>query len=206
MRLLLTRHGETDFNLARRYQGQRDIPLNATGLRQAEQIAQRLAGEKIDVIYSSDLSRAADTAKCIARMQAQSPTLQIDMRWRELSFGDWEGLNHEEMNTGWPVETKEWYADPVNTSTPNGETLFQLAERVTSGLDDLKSKYKDETILIVSHSGAIQSLLCHILGVDLSRYWQFRVLQASLTVVNFYEDSAILNLFNDVSHLQEKLP
>jgi alpha-ribazole phosphatase len=201
MKLLITRHGETDFNLARRYQGQSDIPLNQTGIQQAELIAKRLTGEKIDAVYSSDLSRAADTAKKIASMQMQSPELQTDPRWRELSFGDWEGLNHEEMNAGWHDLVTTWYADPANTSTPNGETLSQLADRVKSVLDELKNKHNDETIVVVSHSGAIQALLCFTLGVDLNRYWQFRISQASLTVINFYEDNAILNLFNDVSHL-----
>lgn len=92
----------------------------------------------------------------------------------------------------------------MNSSPPDGETLLQLAGRVQSALDELKNRHKDETVLIVSHSGAIQALLCFTLGVDLSRYWKFHVLQASLTVIRFYEDSAILNLFNDVSHLQEK--
>jgi broad specificity phosphatase PhoE len=89
----------------------------------------------------------------------------------------------------------------VNTPTPNGESLSQLAGRVNSALDELKNNHKDKTVLVVSHSGVIQSLLCLTLGVELSRYWQFRVLQASLTIISFYEDKAILNLFNDVSHL-----
>ncbi|MDD2922838.1 MAG: alpha-ribazole phosphatase [Anaerolineales bacterium] len=203
MKLLLTRHGETDFNLARRYQGQSDVPLNQTGIRQAAQIAKRLARENINAIYSSDLSRAADTAKWIADSQPQFSTLQMDSRWRELSFGDWEGCTHEEMNEGWHDLVMQWYADPANNSTPNGETLTQLAARVQSALDELQNKHKDETVLVVAHSGTIQALLCLALGVDLNRYWKFRVSQASLTVLNFYEDKAILNLFNDVSHLQE---
>jgi alpha-ribazole phosphatase len=201
MKLLITRHGETEWNLIRRYQGQSDIPLNETGIRQAGQIAKRLSPEKIDFIYSSDLSRAVDTAQCISSMQEQTPALQTDSRWRELNFGDWEGLNHEKMNAGWRDEALRWYQDPVNTPTPNGESLSQLAGRVNSALDELKNNHKDKTVLVVSHSGVIQSLLCLTLGVELSRYWQFRVLQASLTIISFYEDKAILNLFNDVSHL-----
>lgn len=204
MKLLITRHGETDFNLAHRYQGQSDIPLNQTGIYQAEQIAKKLSTEKIDAIYSSDLSRAVDTARCIANMQGQVPTLQMDSRWRELSFGDWEGLNYKEISTGWHDEVTKWYADPVNVSAPNGETLLQMAGRVKSALDQLKSKHRDEKILVVTHSGTIQALLCITLGVDLSRYWQFRALQASLSIISFYEDGTILNLFNDVSHLEEK--
>ncbi len=206
MKLLLTRHGETDWNLIRRYQGQSDIPLNQTGIRQAEQLAKRLASEKIDAIYSSDLSRAVETAKIIQNAQERKTTevVTTDMRWRELSFGKWEGLNHEEIEAQWHDEAAKWFADMVNLSPPGGESLLQLANRVQFALDELKSKHKDQTVLVVTHSGAIQALLCYILGMDLKRYWQFRVLQASLTILQFHEDNAALKLFNDTSHLLEK--
>lgn len=206
MKLLLTRHGETDWNLIHRYQGQSDVPLNQTGIRQAEQLAKRLAAEKIDAIYSSDLSRAVDTAKIVQNLQGttnpQGLVVTTDMRWRELSFGKWERLNHEEIQAQWHDEATVWYADMVNLSPPGGESLLQLAERVQSALEELKSKHKGQTVLVVTHSGAIQALLCLILGMDLKRYWQFRVLQASLTVINFHEDNAALKLFNDTSHLK----
>ena len=202
MKLLLTRHGETEWNLIRRYQGQSDVPLNQTGIRQAEQLAKRLSTEKIDAIYASDLCRAVDTARMIINMQELAPAFQKDPRWRELSFGKWEGLNHEEIQAQWHNEAAKWYTDQVNSSPPGGETLLQLAERVQSALSELKNKHKDERVLVVSHSGAIQALLCLVLGVDLSRYWQFRILQASLTTISFHEDSAVLNLFNDISHLE----
>jgi len=203
MNLLITRHGETEWNAIQRYQGQSDIPLNQAGIRQAEQIAKRLSKEKIGIIYTSDLSRTVDTAEAIIKLQDPAPLLVKDSRWRELSFGSWEGLDHEQINAKYHDEVTQWYEDQLNLSPPNGETLLQLAARVQAALDELKVKHKDETILIVSHSGAIQTLLCLALGVDLSRYWQFRVLQASLTIISFYENGAILNLFNDVSHLQE---
>jgi len=203
MKLLITRHGETEWNLIRRYQGQSDIPLNQKGIQQAEQIAKRLSSEKIDAIYSSDLCRTVDTAQAISAFHALE--IAKDDRWRELSFGKWEGLNHEEINASWHDEVTKWYSDPVNSSPPNGETLLQLAGRIHSALDELKDKHKDETVLIVSHSGAIQALLCLALGVDLSRYWQFRPLQASLTILSYYPEGACLHLFNDTSHLQEKL-
>lgn len=202
MNLLLTRHGETDWNLIRRYQGQSDVPLNQTGIRQAEQLAKRLASEKIDAIYSSDLSRAVDTAKIIQNLQGTTKVVTTDARWRELSFGKWEGLNHEEIQAQWHDEATVWYADMVNLSPPGGESLLQLADRVQSALEELKSKHKDQTVLVVTHSGAIQSLLCLLLGMDLKRYWQFHVVQASLTIVSFHEDNAMLKLFNGTSHLK----
>ncbi|MBK9603758.1 MAG: alpha-ribazole phosphatase [Anaerolineales bacterium] len=202
MKLFLTRHGQTDWNIAGRYQGQSDTPLNETGLRQAEQIAKRLSSETIHAIYSSDLSRAANTAQSIADFH--SLEIKKDSRWRELSFGDWEGMTYQEMSAHSPELFEAWMKDPLTISTPNGETLAQLAERVKAAFDEIKEEHADQTVLVVAHSGSLQSLLAVTLGVDLNRYWQFRISQASLSEMNVYEDSVVLNLLNDVSHFQEK--
>ena len=202
MKLLLVRHGETDWNLARRYQGQSAVPLNQKGIQQAEQLARRLSGEKIDAIYSSDSPRALETATQVLNLQEQAPALQKDARWQEICFGAWDGLTYEEVEAKWKSEVAGWYADPVNSSPPGGETILQMSKRVQSALNDLKSKHKEETVLIVTHGGVIQLLLCMLLGVELNRYWQFRVAQASLTVIQLYAEAAILDLFNDISHLK----
>jgi alpha-ribazole phosphatase len=202
MKLLLVRHGETDWNLNRRYQSYSDIPLNQNGIQQAQSLAKRLSKEQIDSIHSSDIPRATETARYIASEYEPILTIQYDPRWRELSFGKWEGLNHVELRAKWQTEANAWYEDPVNISPSNGETLLQLAERVRSVLDELKIKHKDETALIVTHGGTIQVLLCTLLGVDLSRYWQFHVKPASLTEFHLYEAGAILDVFNDTSHLK----
>jgi alpha-ribazole phosphatase len=201
MKLLLTRHGQTDWNIAGRYQGQSDTPLNETGLRQAAQIAKRLSKETIHAIYTSDLSRSANTAQSIADFHQLE--IKKDSRLRELSFGDWEGMTHQEMSAHSPDVFSKWMEDSLNISTPNGETLAQLAGRVKSAFDEIKNHHKDQTVLVVAHSGALQSLLSVTLGLDLNRYWQFRVSQTSLSELTVYEDSVVLNLLNDVSHLQE---
>ncbi|MFN8411073.1 MAG: alpha-ribazole phosphatase [Anaerolineales bacterium] len=204
MRVLLTRHGQTDWNIAGRYQGQSDVPLNQAGQLQAEQIAQRLSRETIHSIYTSDLSRASDTAQKIADMQKVVPVIQRDTRWRELSFGDWEGMTFKEMSAHSPDLFSQWMIDPKTISTPNGETLVQLAERVKSAFDEIKNNHLDQTILVVAHSGSLQTLLASILGVDLNRYWQFRISQASLSELNVIENSASLHLLNETTHLQGK--
>jgi alpha-ribazole phosphatase len=203
MKLFLTRHGETDNNLNRRYQGQMDVPMNRTGIRQVELLAKRLSTETIDAIVASDLSRTVNTAKIICSSLPNPPAVQADPRWRELSFGKWEGHNQEEIKAQWQNEAKAWYADIVHSSAPGGESLLQLSERVGAALEDLKSTYKDKTVLLVTHSGVIQTLMCLVLGVDLKRYWQFRVLQASLTIIHFHEAGGAIELFNDCSHLKE---
>ncbi|MBI3165761.1 MAG: alpha-ribazole phosphatase [Chloroflexi bacterium] len=202
MKLLLTRHGQTDWNIARRYQGHSNTGLNQTGIQQAEQLARRLSSETIHAIYSSDLSRAVDTANRIQILQQTAKAVATDMRWRELSFGDWEGMTYEEMSAHSPELFDAWMKDSLTVSTPNGETHKQLAERVKSAFDELKANHKDETVLVVGHSGSMQTLLALLLGVDLSRYWQFRISQASLSELTVYDDAVTLNLFNDISHLK----
>jgi len=203
MKLLLVRHGETDWNLERRYQSYSDIQLNQAGIQQAQALARRLSKEKIDIIYSSDVSRAVETANYISREQEPVPAIRCDSRWRELAFGKWEGLNHTEIQAQWQTEVNAWYEDPVNISPPEGETMLQMSDRVRSALNEVQKKNEDETILIVSHGGTIQILLCILLGMALNRYWQFHVHQSSLTTIQFYKDASILNLFNDVSHLKD---
>ncbi len=201
MKLFLTRHGQTDWNIAGRYQGQSDVPLNQTGILQAAALAKRLSTEKIDAIYSSDLSRAKDTAQAIANFHQLH--INTDSRWRELNFGDWEGMNYKEMSAHSPELFENWMKDSVNTSTPNGESLKQLARRVKTAFDEIKNKHKDQTVLVVSHSGALQALLATLLSIELNFYWQFKISQASLSELKVYEDSVVLNLLNDVNHLQE---
>ncbi len=205
MKLLLTRHGQTDWNIAGRYQGQSDIPLNQTGWSQAEKLAKRLSAETIHAIYASDLSRAVDTAVQIKSMQELAPALHKDSRWRELSFGDWEGMNYKEISAHSPDVFAKWMLDPQHISTPKGETLDHLAERVHAAFVELKNKHKDETVLVVSHSGALQALLAITLGVDLNRYWQFRISQASLSELHVFPESVTLNLLNDTTHLVDIL-
>lgn len=200
MRLILARHGQTDYNVQGRYQGQREVPLNRTGLEQAERLAGRLSSYKIDALFSSDLKRCVQTAEVIAkRLGLPAAT---DARWRELSFGDWEGMTHAEIQAEAPELLERWQSDPAGVSAPNGETVQQLAGRAGSALDELRSRYAEKTILLVTHGGVIRALLCLALGVELNRHWQFEVASASVSRISYYQGGAILNLFNDTSHLE----
>jgi alpha-ribazole phosphatase len=200
MQLYLVRHGQTDWNLKHRFQGQTDIPLNKTGEDQVQKIAQRLSKIKIDAIYSSDLKRTVQTADCIIASHHKVKCI-TDPRWRELSFGEWEGLTYDEIKAREPELLEKWQTDPLNAAAPKGETLQQLATRVDSALDDLRADHADQTVLLTVHGGTIQALVCLALGVELKHYWQFAVSSASLSEIAFYSRGAIINLFNDTSHI-----
>ena len=168
MKLLLIRHGQTNWNLEQRFQGQSDIPLNETGRKQADALADHLSAEHFDAIYSSDLQRATETAKIICKSEFHS-----DPRLREVNFGDWEGLTYDEIKAKHPETLAAWEDDIYKNAPPNGETLEGLAVRVHFMLDELRENHEDQNILIVAHGGVLQTLICLALKLPPTMYWQF---------------------------------
>ncbi len=197
--LLLVRHGETDWNVSQRFQGHTDVPLNEKGRQQAAAIAQRLASEEIHAIYTSDLSRARDTAVEIAEFHQNE--ISADPRLREGDFGEWEGATYDEIQNNYPELVKAWHEDLVNFAPPAGETPHQLAERVASLYEEIKTKHQDETAILVAHGGSLQILLCIMLNIPIGKFWQFNLAPCSLSQVSVYEEGAIINLLNDTSYL-----
>src|SRR5437764_266405 len=128
--MLLVRHGETDWNRERRYQGHADRPLNETGREQAEALAEELAGERIDVVYTSDLLRARETAEIVAaRLGADVVALR---ELREIDVGEWEGLTWPEIEERFPEGARRWHEHGFGWEA--GETYDQLGERVVAAL------------------------------------------------------------------------
>jgi len=125
--LILIRHGLTIWNHEFRYQGHTDIELSEEGVKQAQALQKRLAGEKLDAIYSSDLSRAVQTASIIAKPHRLE--LITDSRLREVNFGVWEGLNFKEIESRYPDLLKTWLEAPHNLEIPQGETFMAMHDR-----------------------------------------------------------------------------
>ena len=155
---MLWRHGQTTWNAENRFQGQTDIPLSETGVAQAERAARLLAALKPDRIFSSDLSRAADTAGALARITGLPVTLDKDLR--ERSGGLWEGLTSEEIWERYPAERAAW--DP-----PEGETGSAVGERVSAALARIADGLEAGQLAVVaSHGAAIRMGLERFLGLD----------------------------------------
>ena len=202
-RLLLVRHGETDWNVDNRYQGQSDIPLNARGRAQAAAIGRRLSSEKLDVIYASDLQRALHTAEAIA---AHHPIgVQPDARLREILIGEWEGLTYAEMQARDLEGLARWIETPEEVSAPGGETLVELASRMREVLEEMRARPDGETIVLASHGGALNAFLCLALGIPTSR-WRMRLDSASLSELHLYPEGATLVHLNDCHHLDGLTP
>jgi len=171
-RLVLIRHGETDWNIQKRYQGRSDTELNETGINQVQQLAQGLKEEKIEVIYTSDLTRAYQTAVIIA--DGRKIPIHKLPGLRECSFGIWEGKTYEEMQEQLPEEVARIKGDPVTEIRTGGENREQLSTRVTTAIQQIIAQHPNQTVLIVAHGGSLAVALEYITGEGLiarSKYW-----------------------------------
>ena len=205
-RLLIVRHGQTDWNIDRRFQGQTDIPLNSEGITQAQAIARHLTHEKLATIYSSNLQRAWQTAEIIqqALSRDRQPPLIAEPRLREMCFGEWEGLRYEEIQARQPQQLRRWETDLENTAPPGGETLLVVAERVQEAFKTLALAHPDGSVLLVGHGGSLQLLIAQALGISPRNFWQIHLSNASLSELQLYPDGAILMLLNCTNHLKDK--
>ncbi|MBI9043773.1 MAG: histidine phosphatase family protein [Anaerolineaceae bacterium] len=155
----LIRHGQTDWNAIRRYQGSSDQPLNSIGLEQAKLAAERLIGKPITAVYSSDLKRAHTTAEMIAQVFALE--VQLDRRLREVNLGDWEGMLFSDITEKYPEKLQERQDSPLMFRPPgNGETIGEVAERVLQVVQEIAAAHPDEEVCLVAHGLSLASLLC----------------------------------------------
>ncbi|MDR0469551.1 MAG: histidine phosphatase family protein, partial [Peptococcaceae bacterium] len=170
-KIYIMRHGETDWNKARRFQGQTDIPLNEEGKRQAAALAAALKDVlPFDRIVTSDLVRAMETARIMSE-GFQTP-IQVDAGFREMDFGQWEGLGIKEIRARWPAELEEWFATG-HLYVAGGETQEQLFDRVWGRFQYWADQPDYEKLAIVCHGGSCGTLFCGLLGKpphEMSRY------------------------------------
>lgn len=167
----LVRHGQTDWNLSGRFQGQTDIPLNETGLNQARSFANSLKNVRFDAIFTSDLQRAAKTASFAAEI-LQIP-IQTDRRLREICQGEWEGLSLKDVLEQYDVDPRQTDNAPDTARAPGGETVTQVAERMTAAAKAIADIYPAGKVLVVSHGLAVAALYCVANRISLNEVHQF---------------------------------
>jgi broad specificity phosphatase PhoE len=168
--VLLARHGQSDWNATRRWQGHADRPLTAKGRAQAIALAERLAHIELDAVYSSDLRRAADTARVVAEAQGLQ-LLQLP-ELREVDVGSWEGLTRDEAEVRFPEGFRRWRAG--GTGWDDGETYAEMSARVLAAVDRIANEHEGGRILIVSHGGPIRAIHGAALGMDVEDYRRIR--------------------------------
>jgi broad specificity phosphatase PhoE len=166
---LLIRHGETDWNLEGRWQGQADVPLNQHGRQQAVTIAHVLCCTRIDAVYSSDLQRAWQTALELA--QVKKAPLQPDPRLREIHQGEWQGLRIDEIRLRYKHEFLRRNDNALQVAPPGGETALQVRDRALDALNDILMEYPNGAIAVVTHGFVIAVLRAHYAGKPIEEVW-----------------------------------
>ncbi|RIH87702.1 Phosphoserine phosphatase 1 [Meiothermus luteus] len=194
--LWLLRHGETPWNAEGRFQGHYDVGLSPEGLRQAYRLAERLAAYRhsFDGLYSSDLQRAALTARPIAEALGLTPI--YDRRIREIYAGELQGLLRSESELRYPEFHRAVQLDPWNTKRPGGESMADLAARVQEFLDELP----EGRHLVVTHGGVIRAALKLVLHLDNGSWRRFHIQNTSITRLLYPEGTALS--VGDVGHLE----
>ena len=168
----LVRHGVTDWNLDKRFQGQLDIPLSEEGWSQARAVARWLESRKapFSALYSSDLSRAAQTAEAIGERLQLVPVLVT--AFREINCGEWQGLSVGEVEQHYPGQLAEWREHVATFTLPGGESVPQVQARVFAAFREVVSRHAGESIIIVSHGAALSALQIAVFGWDLVTTWK----------------------------------
>jgi len=200
-RLYLIRHGQSEWNILSKVQGQKDARLTDLGREQAKKIGKRLIDEDIDIIYSSDLSRALETAEIISSI-INKPVIE-SREIREINFGLWEGLTLEEIQDKYAEEYLIWMKSPDKLTLEGAETLESLKNRVMPFVDKIITENKNKNIAIVSHSASLKIIILNLLGIGNGFYKNISLRNVSLSIVECRKYNNVLTLLNDTSHLKE---
>lgn len=198
--IILARHGETDWNVAEVFRGRVDVALNETGLRQVELLGECLSEVKMDAVYSSPLKRALKTAEAIASRQALGVNMAPDLI--DFDFGEWQGLSHQEVKDKYGELYAEWTSHPDKVKIPAGESLEDVRKRALAVVHDLVKRYDDGTVVLVSHRVVNKVLICALLGLNNSHFWNIKLDTCGITSFSYEGGRFVLVRHNDTSFLK----
>ncbi len=200
MRLIIVRHGESEWNRIHRYQGQLDAPLSELGLRQAEALATRLKAEPIDYIYTSRLQRAAHTAQAIAAHHPNVPFAYSDALL-EIDHGEWQGKYAHEVEAHYGAGLREWREHPTRSQMPGGESFSNVLKRTLDFREELCARHADQTVLVSTHDVVVKILVADALGMNMDRINRIWVTNASISVIEYGTDLPYLVSLSEACHL-----
>jgi probable phosphoglycerate mutase len=200
MRLILVRHGESEWNRTGRYQGQEDAPLSSLGLQQAEALAKRLRNEKIDAIYASPLQRARKTAEAIAQFHSGVPFVE-DRALFEIHHGEWQGLLASEVRERYAELLEEWRTYPTRCQMPGGESFSNILKRTLNFRERVARQHMQGAVLVSTHDVVIKILIADALGMHMDRINRIWVTNASISVVEYTNELPFLVSLSEACHL-----
>ena len=198
--LVVIRHAETEWNIQNKFQGHLDSKLTLPGIKQAEAIADTLKGEAYDVIYSSDLERAKQTAEIIARRLNLKVHTEKDLR--EINLGVMQGLKKDEFIIKYPEVISKYHADPEYV-IPGGESKLQLYNRVTGILEKIVRKHKGHNILLVAHGGVLDCIIRYTFDIPLNKRRNFSLFNASINRFAVENGEWKLESWGETSHMRD---
>ena len=197
-KLILIRHGETDYTAQRRYCGHSCTPLNSEGIEQANRLRARLKNIKVDKIYSSDLKRSFQTAKIIFPDRIIYKKKGV----REIDFGKFVGFTWEESSRLYPGIYKTWLSNPIDTKIPGGETVLEFAKRVEKCFVNIFKQNSNKALVLVTHGGPIRVILLKILNQGFDQFWNIEQNTTSVNLITFRKGIPQVSKINDTSHLE----
>ncbi len=198
--IYLVRHGQTAWNKEEIFRGRTDIPLDEVGLKQGELVGEYFKGKEIHGIYSSTLSRAWETARKIA--QFHNLKVQPVEGILDMSFGSWEGHPHQEVRENDKETYRQWVEEPHLVKLPGGESLDDVRARAMAALEEGIRKNPGKTLVFVSHRVICKVLICAILGLDNSHFWQITQDTTAINLIQYRKGKYILSLMNETCHLK----
>ena len=199
LKLFVIRHGETDFSRERRFAGARDVPLSARGRLQAEAVAAALAAEPLAAVYTSPLERARASAELIAKPHGVEPRPAPD--FREMAFGEWEGLLRDELASRQPSHATAWRDTPHLASPPGGERLVDVAARVEAAIARLRDHHAGATVAVVTHAIVTRLIVLSALGLPPERLWSVDASPAGITEIEYQGAWVTMHRMNTLAHL-----
>jgi broad specificity phosphatase PhoE len=201
VKIILIRHGETDWNKEQVFRGRIDVPLNQTGLAQAHAVRETLAEIAIDALYASPLARAFETARVLAEDRNLDITAEEGLS--DVDFGLWQGVAKEQVEKNYPDLYSTWLTDPQLVTFPRGETLLKVQKRSMAALERAMDSNRGKTIAVVSHRVVNKVILCAVLGLDLSRFWHVKQDTCAINRFEQRDGGYYLTLLNDTCHLRD---
>jgi broad specificity phosphatase PhoE len=197
--IILVRHGQTAWNATEVFRGRIDIELDETGLKQAELLGEYLSWHELEAIYSSPLKRAVQTAEAIARHHG--PAVEIAPDLNDMDFGEWQGLSIQEVRSLFREVLEMWTSEPHRVRMPFGESLDDVRQRVLALVSQIVDKHEG-TVVLVSHRVVNKVLICALLGLDNSHFWDIRLDTCGMTTFEFNDGRFVLTEHNNTSFLE----
>jgi broad specificity phosphatase PhoE len=198
--LFLVRHGRTGWNKEQIFRGTKDIPLDEVGRKEALLVGGRLKVEEIKAVYSSPLARAKETAEAIARFH--NVEVQNLPGLTDLNFGAWEGQSLDEVKKQFPDLYQQWLQTPHHVMFPGGEGLDTVRSRAMKAIEEIIERHPQETVALVSHRVVLKVLVCALLGLDNSHFWNIAQDTTAINCFQHRDGTWICNFLNDTCHLK----